>query len=70
MGRFVAYTMEVGEVTGVFVWDRVNGSTERVDLRLDLTPASALSDLPTVSADGRYVAFSSNANGLVAGDTN
>lgn len=33
-------------------------------------PTGAPSILPRVSADGRYVAFVSNATNLVAGDTN
>lgn len=34
------------------------------------TQANGFSDLPAVSADGRYVAFGSFASNLVAGDTN
>ena len=69
-GRFVAYAMNVGNASGVFVWDRLNGFTQRIDVRPDNTPASATSGLPAINADGRFIAFSSNANDLVPAPDN
>ena len=54
----------------VFVHDRQTGETPRVSVASDGAQANGGSFLPAVSADGRYVAFSSLASNLVAGDTN
>jgi hypothetical protein len=43
---------------------------ERVSLAADGTQGNASSDYTALSADGRYVAFFSNASNLVPGDTN
>ena len=43
---------------------------ERVSLASDGTQGNADSDSPSISADGRYVAFESRADNLVPGDTN
>src|SRR5262249_38885455 len=56
--------------TDVFVRDRQNGTTVRVSVRSDGKQGNAGSNRPSISADGRYVAFSSFASNLVAGDTN
>jgi Tol biopolymer transport system component len=53
---------------GIFVHDRRTGRTEQVSVARDGTPSSGY--FPTISADGRYVAFVSYANNLVKGDTN
>jgi Tol biopolymer transport system component/putative cell wall-binding protein len=54
----------------IYLRDRQNGTTTRVSE----TPAGALPDGsswdPSISADGRYVAFVSSAGDIVAGDTN
>ncbi len=47
-----------------------DGTTELVSIASDGTQGNGLSYAPTISADGRYVAFSSNASNLVEGDTN
>jgi hypothetical protein len=44
--------------------------TERVNVSSDGTQANADSSLPSLSGDGRYVAFISTSTNLVAGDTN
>lgn len=59
----------------IFVYDRGSGTTERVSVSSDEAEAigpniSPLSSAPTLSADGRYVAFQSFATNLVTGDTN
>jgi hypothetical protein len=77
-GRYVAFRSaasnlvagDTNAVQDVFVRDRQAGTTTRVSLASDGTQADALSDEPAISADGRYVAFISEATNLVAGDTN
>jgi hypothetical protein len=54
----------------VFVHDRLTGITERVSIASNGTQANGGSGNVTLSADGRYVAFLSNASNLVSGDTN
>ncbi|MCY2987972.1 MAG: S8 family serine peptidase, partial [Planctomycetota bacterium] len=80
-GRFVAFTsyasnLVPGDTNGhadVFVYDRQNRTVERVNLAADGTQGNADSgynDSVTLSADGRLVAFDSDATNLVPGDTN
>jgi hypothetical protein len=52
------------------VHDRQTGTTERVSVDSLGNQANNNSLGPSISADGRYVAFFSVANNLVAGDTN
>ena len=54
----------------VFVHDRVAGTTQRVSVNSSGSEGNASSSEPSISADGRYVAFQSNAGNLVADDTN
>ena len=54
----------------VFVRDVRAGTTERVSLAPGGGQADGDSWRPSLSADGRHVAFSSNATDLVPGDTN
>jgi Tol biopolymer transport system component len=56
--------------TDVFVHDRVSGRTERVSVASDGAQGNSDSYLGQISADGRYVVFSSYASNLVPGDTN
>jgi Tol biopolymer transport system component len=76
-GRYVAFDTQselvgddLNEQEDVFVHDRQTGSTERVSVASDGTEANRSSFTPTISADGRYVAFDSGASNLVPGDTN
>ena len=77
-GRWVAYesyasNLVAGDTNGtgdVFVWDRVSGATERVSVASDGTQANGESYSPAMSADGRWVTYTSQASNLVAGDTN
>jgi Tol biopolymer transport system component len=63
--------MEVRNRFGdVFVHDRLTGTTERVSLASDGSQGNNDSSFPSISADGRYVAFESWASNLVGGDTN
>ncbi len=76
-GRLVAFTsyasnLVSGDSNGgdIFVHDRQTGETTRVSVASDGTEANGESTDATFSADGRYVAFSSLASNLVAGDSN
>jgi uncharacterized repeat protein (TIGR01451 family) len=77
-GRFVAFSSSAsnlvrGDTNGasdVFLRDRVLGTTVRVSVARDGSEANGASSDPSVSADGRFVVFSSTASNLVSGDTN
>ncbi len=77
-GRFVAFASassnlvadDTNHVRDVFVRDRTLGTTERVSLATGDVQANDASFLPAISADGRFVAFGSEATNLVANDTN
>jgi hypothetical protein len=76
-GRFVAFysrasNLVPGDTNGgydVFVHDRVTGETERVSIAFDGAQANPGSYSPSLSCDGRFVAFQSDASNLVPGDT-
>lgn len=77
-GRYVAYVtddrIDHGEINGpgtrtVLRHDTQSGSTVVVATEALPGPAGATTE-PSISADGRYVAFDSLADGLVPGDTN
>jgi Tol biopolymer transport system component len=77
-GRFVAFVsfatnLVVGDTNArsdVFVHDRLTGATERVSVDSGGAQANDASRDAVISADGRFVAFSSDASNLVEGDTN
>ena len=77
-GGFVAcYSFASNLVTGdenetadVFVRDRQTGTTQRVSLGPHGVEGNAGSVYAALSAGGRFVAFGSDANNLVPGDTN
>ncbi|MEP0766435.1 MAG: PD40 domain-containing protein [Fimbriimonadia bacterium] len=54
----------------IFVWDAASGQIERVSVSDWGTELTGPSAVPSVSADGRIVAFWSNAADAVTGDTN
>lgn len=54
----------------IFVRDLQSGQTSQVSLNSAGVPASRSCYHPTISADGRYVAFTSAAGNLVPGGTN
>lgn len=69
-GRHIVFTTAASDLLpgadpvqlDVFSWDRTTGTLTRV------TDGNRESAEPTISADGRYIAFSSRATNLVAGD--
>jgi Tol biopolymer transport system component len=77
-GRTVAFSSvatslvadDTNAETDVFVRDRATGITERVSVDSAGAEANDSSDWPSLSADGRMVAFSSGATNLVPNDTN
>ena len=78
-GRFVSFVSiaanlvpkDTNRTFDVFVRDLVTGKTTRVDVSSGGQEANGASYGGTsLSADGRYVAFTSTASNLVAGDTN
>lgn len=58
------------ETKHVYVYDRKVGQTEVVSVSSTEQPAWSTSRDPSLSADGRYVAFHSQASNLVANDYN
>ena len=61
---------DTGYPPDVFVRDRRSGTTRRVSVAADGMQANGQSEASAISADGRYVAFESDASNLVPGDTN
>jgi len=76
-GRYVAFESRAtnlvpGGTNGapqIFVHDRQTGVTEEVSVNSAGNEANGGANWPTISADGRYIAFSSGASNLVPGDT-
>ena len=77
-GRYVVFESSASNLvdddlnrdTDLFVRDLVAGTTSRVSLSSSEAEGNATSIDPTISSDGRYVAFESVATNLVPGDTN
>ena len=75
-GRYVAFMSDglVGEDTNnnsdIYVHDRLTRQTSLVSVNSQGIQANGFSYNPAISADGRFVAFTSDSTNLVAGDTN
>lgn len=77
-GRYVAFTSSANNLVDddtnisgdVFLRDRVEGSTIRISVSSDGTQGDSNSHGPSISDDGRLVAFYSEASNLVPNDTN
>jgi Tol biopolymer transport system component len=54
----------------VFVHDLRKGTTELVSVASEGDGANGISSLPSISGDGRYVTYASDASNLVRDDTN
>ncbi len=76
-GRFIAFssdaanlvTGDTNNVSDVFLHDTQTGQTRRISVDSKGTEGNDYSDSPSISADGRWVAFTSSASNLVSGDT-
>lgn len=77
-GRYIAFESSASNLVGndtnqkqdVFVHDRETGSVERISRASSDQESNGASSRPSISADGRYVAFESAATNLVASDSN
>jgi Tol biopolymer transport system component len=77
-GQYVAFLSDAtdlvaGDTNGqvdIFVHDRQTGVTTRVSVTSAGNEANGASSFPSISSDGRFVAFESIATDLVVGDTN
>ncbi len=77
-GRYVAFhstgtnlvSGDLDDNTEVFLHDLSNGQTTRVALSSTGAVGNSNSSAPALSYDGRYVAFGSQSDNLVTGDTN
>ncbi|MFH1636253.1 MAG: DUF1287 domain-containing protein [Chloroflexota bacterium] len=77
-GRFVAFASaasnlvagDTNNIADIFVQDRLTGNTELVSLSSSGEQANGPSTETFISANGRFVAFASEASNLVTGDTN
>lgn len=77
-GRYIAFissasNLVAGDTNGtadVFVRDMQAGVTTRISVATGGGQSNGFSDGPSMSADGRFVAFASGATNLVSGDTN
>lgn len=76
-GRYVAFSSandltdgDAGGIQDVFIRDREAGATELISIAFDGLPSDGNSSCPSISADGRYVLFMSEAGNLVVDDLN
>lgn len=77
-GRYVAFASYASNLVAgdnnnnldVFVHDRQTGQTTRVSVSSNGDEGNSYSQGPSITTDGRYVTFESEASNLVAGDNN
>lgn len=77
-GRYVTFTSwstnlvsgDTNAAEDVFVRDRLTATTARVSVSSSGAQSNASSWSPSISANGRYIAFVSDATNLVTGDAN
>lgn len=77
-GRYVVFqsnaanlvTGDTNSVTDVFYKDMNTGAVRRVSVTSAAAQVNGASTSPRIASGGRYVAFQSVANNLIAGDTN
>ncbi|MFN8019528.1 MAG: DUF4214 domain-containing protein [Acidimicrobiales bacterium] len=76
-GRYVAFSStasnlgaDANTTSDIFVRDRTGGTTELISVSSAEAVANAVSYGPTMSSDGRHVAFDSQATNLVGSDSN
>jgi Ca2+-binding RTX toxin-like protein len=77
-GRFVAFSSRAFNLVpgdtnfrfDMFVRDTLTNTTTRVSVDSAGNPGNSSSSSPSISADGRFVAFASESSNIVPGDTN
>lgn len=77
-GRIIAFdsaddglvAIDLNNAKDIFVFERSTLSTSRISVSSMGTEGNGDSERPSISGDGRYVAFQSVASNLVANDTN
>jgi Tol biopolymer transport system component len=77
-GRFVAFQSTAANLDGagppgtgnVYLRDRLHATTTRISIAANGVATKASSAQPSISADGRHVAFQSGASNLTSGDNN
>jgi transglutaminase-like putative cysteine protease len=77
-GQYIAFTSNANNlaiddtngVSDIFVHNRETGETRRISVASDGTQGNALSQMPSISGNGHYVVFSSDASNIVDDDTN
>lgn len=77
-GRYVAFVSLASNLvdndtngeSDIFIYDQQTGEIKLVSVAVDGTLGNGRSNEHELSSDGNYVAFKSNANNLVPGDTN
>ncbi len=77
-GNYIAYestadNLVAGDTNGlgdIFLFDRLNQTTERINVAANGTQTNGVTTLGSISDDGNYITFSSDADNLVANDTN
>ncbi|OGN93953.1 MAG: hypothetical protein A2Y88_08460, partial [Chloroflexi bacterium RBG_13_48_10] len=77
-GRYVVFMSQASNLVAsdlnatwdIFLRDMTTGETKIISNGYDSSQANSQSEYPVISADGRYVAFASDATNLVQGDTN
>ncbi|WP_457094190.1 TolB family protein [Microvirga sp. P5_D2] len=77
-GRYVTYESQASNLVpddtndtqDIFVYDRKTNTTERISVASNCTEANSGSFDPEISANGRYVTYTSEASNLVPDDTN
>ena len=77
-GKYVAYestatNLVSGDTNGlsdIFLFDSTSQKTNRINVAANGTQANSISTLGSISDDGNYISFTSEASNLVANDTN
>ncbi|MBV6452474.1 MAG: hypothetical protein MHPDNHAH_03231 [Anaerolineales bacterium] len=77
-GRYIVFNSDATNLvandtngaTDVFLHDTQTGVTERISVASDGSQANNSSSSPSISTNGQFIAFASNASNLVSGDTN
>lgn len=77
-GRYISFTSRANNLVGsdsneygdIFLRDRQTPTTELVSLNSSSGQIGGRSTSSSVSDDGRYITFTSNADGIVPGDSN